>query len=240
VAPQPAGRMGVAVCLRDVRLFGEVDAALRPAGMPNDLSRLIAQFARCSRWAANERFTITDTGEGCSATLTTFTPNDWVSVVSDLPIVQFPGPSEAKAAATLRFWTIRIDAVGRVLYPGISKPVTAPDYDRHTDPHSVYVCTGNPAFVGGKTRNGHIPHSSLNGAGGPGSLYHFTADLSSGSLRVRPVISRIAREYRARDPDQTEWTIAEGIADLADCRASVFARTDWGAAAVSLLFGAQT
>jgi hypothetical protein len=53
---------------------------------------------------------------------------------------------------------------------------------------------------------------------------------------VRPIIKDTVVND-ARDPKQTEWTIAEGISDLADCRAAAFINADWGAVSVSLLFG---
>jgi hypothetical protein len=62
-------------------------------------------------------------------------------------------------------------------------------------------------------------------------VYHFTADLSTGTLRVRPIIKAIAPNYRPREPTQREWTLAEGLADLAECRASVCFRFEVAAAA---------
>jgi hypothetical protein len=57
-----------------------------------------------------------------------------------------------------------------------------------------------------------------------GSLYHFTADLATGSLRVRPIIGGFTGtaetdvSTRTGPPAvaQTEWTLAEDISDLAD------------------------
>jgi hypothetical protein len=55
-----------------------------------------------------------------------------------------------------------------------------------------------------------------------GAVYHFTADLSTGTLRVRPVIKHIYPGYSPRDANRTEWTIAEGVSDLAGYTAAVY------------------
>jgi hypothetical protein len=81
----------------DARLFAAIDAALRPAGVLSDLSRIIAQLARTPvRWAATDHFTISDgvgvEGES-TATMKTPAPHGWNWIVSDVPIAQFPWPS---------------------------------------------------------------------------------------------------------------------------------------------------
>jgi hypothetical protein len=158
----------------DAQLFAAVDAALQPAGMLSDLSRIIAQFARPIRWAANERLTLTDPdGDGSTVTFTKAEDARWLFAVSEVPIRQYP-----------------------------------------------ISTAGSSVDAGTVRRDGDIPYcASYREAAG--SLYHFTADLSTGTLRVRPVVTCVHRDYRPRDPTQTEWTIAEGIADLAERGAAV-------------------
>jgi hypothetical protein len=49
-----------------------------------------------------------------------------------------------------------------------------------------------------------------------GSLFRFTADLSTGTLRVRPFIPHAVGSEKPQ-----EWTMAEGLDDLGQWRAAV-------------------
>jgi hypothetical protein len=217
----------------DARLFAAIDAALRPAGMLSDLSRIIVQFARTIRWTADERFMFSDADSGgCTARLNATVTKGWIWVVSDVPIAQFPARSDAKASSPLRVWTVRVDSGPHPLYPGICKPSTAVGYDAYKDTRSITVCTANSAVDVGKSRSfRNIPFSSADDAAG--SLYHFTADLSTGSLRVRPSIGRDAEGHAAGEG----CLIAEGLDDLGECRASVSINAEWGGGAFTLLCG---
>jgi hypothetical protein len=52
-----------------------------------------------------------------------------------------------------------------------------------------------------------------------------------GTLRVRPIIS----PDPSRDKSQSEWTLAMGLAELAECRAAVFMGSELSDAVVTLL-----
>jgi hypothetical protein len=53
-----------------------------------------------------------------------------------------------------------------------------------------------------------------------GSEYHFTADLKTGEVYVRPVMTKTAH-CAPPSEERTEWTLASGIADLAEYTALV-------------------
>jgi hypothetical protein len=220
-------------------LTAAIDAALRPAGVLHDLSRIIAQFARPIRWAADERFTIADSASGaCTAALKPAASKEWIWLSSDAVIGQFPSPSKSSDAkvvsSALRVWTVRIDAADSTIFLGICKPSRAPGSNPFTDSHTVHVCTGSSfASVGCDAKDVDIPHSVAGAAGG--SLYHFTADLSAGTLRVRPFIERIHPDYQLPDCPQTEWTLVHGLSDLGECRAGVCLPAD-AAVTFSLVF----
>jgi hypothetical protein len=220
----------------DVQLFAAIDAALQPFGVVSDLSRIIAQFARPTRWAYDSRVTFSG-AEGCTATVNAPVPDRWMWLVSGVPIGQFPIPSDAKDGATsaVRKWTIRVEEIAFPLHIGICKPSSAQRDEAASDPHSISVCTSNCYVdVGHYRHNRNIPFiESYEDAGG--SLYHFTADLSTGTLRVRPIIKRVHSTYRPDVRTCTEWTIAEGLTELADCRASVALYTKSEPAAFTLL-----
>jgi hypothetical protein len=202
---------------RHEQLFARIDEALWPAGMPTDLSRLIAQFLRVIEWADHPRFNRVTNAVGSTMTLMKAARWSWSGACL------WVGDAKANHSA-LRMWTVRVDQGPHTLYLGICKPLSAPDYDAVRDARSVFVHTYTPYSYNGLQHNlrMNMPHSDKDPAG---SLYHLTADLSSGTLRVRPMIARVAPFYRPDDPTQTEWTIAEGIDDLAECRAVVALRS---------------
>jgi hypothetical protein len=209
-------------------LLNEIDTALRPAGMLRDLSRVIAEFARPSvRWVDDRRITVCETAEGgCTATVKRgVRSGGFAWIVSDLPIGQFPAPptpssSDCKGPSELRVWTVRVDTAAFGMYFGACKWSTALQPAAALAPdHFVTVCTHDGGVrTGPGARADGLPYSEPNEAAG--SLYQFTADLSTGSLRVRPIIKRLHPSYQPTDKNQTEWTIAEGLTDLAECRAA--------------------
>jgi hypothetical protein len=120
---------------------------------------------------------------------------------------------------------IRIDAATDSICMGIAKPSPDPAYDADADPLTISVTTANcAAYRGDNYRNILFPFVATH-AESVGSLYHFTADLSTGSLRVRPLIAHISPNAEIPDPPQSEWTIAEGIKDLAEFRVAVGMRS---------------
>jgi hypothetical protein len=103
---------------------------------------------------------------------------------------------------------------------GIAKPSPDPAYDADSD-LTISVTTANcSAYRGVTSRDISFPFAACH-ADAVGSLYHFTADLTTGSLRVRPIIAEISLIAEIPDPPQSEWTIAEGITDLAEVRVAV-------------------
>jgi hypothetical protein len=83
---------------------------------------------------------------------------------------------------------------------------------------------GSPAthntYVGGVPID-DLPHTYEGEAAG--SVYHFTADLQTGELRVRPVVRNLSHLHKPSDPPKTEWTVSRpgGIKDLASHRVLV-------------------
>jgi hypothetical protein len=137
---------------------------------------------------------------------------------SDVPLRQFPDPppsqpsqpsqpspaqalaADGKDRSSLRVWTIRIDTPS-VIFMGIGKPSPAAGYDADSDEHTISVTTANgvfyakrksPAADSGVDSGSELPYVDY-GAQSLGALYHFTADLSTGCLRVRPVLPMVSR-----------------------------------------------
>jgi hypothetical protein len=215
----------------DVRLFNAIDTALRPSGMLMDLSHIIAEFARTVRWVAGQHIVVSP--DGCTATVVRTGPPAPMWVVSDMPIGRFPSPA---GTPSLRAWTIRIDASPNLLFPGVRLPkrspasgqthahaplaVAAAEAEAEADAPCIAVCTWDSYSyrrIDTPDINLNIPHSSLLEETA-GSLYHFTADLSTGTLRVRPELSG---DQNVRMSPIEEWTTAEGVRDLAECSAAV-------------------
>jgi hypothetical protein len=133
-----------------------------------------------------------------------------------------PAPSDAKADSSLRAWTVRVDDAARALYMGIRKPQ-----------HYLTICMNrSEVFANGRPSEQRLPYSGWGQAAG--SLFHFTADLSAGTLRVRPVVKYPAVR---RDSNQTEWIVTEEISDLAGYIVVVAFNAEWGGAAFTLLNG---
>jgi hypothetical protein len=226
----------------DAPLFDAIDGALRPAGILTDLSRIIAQLARSPvRWAVNESFDLRDAdAEGCTAKLKDSVRSGWKWLASDVPIGRFAAPSlspsggSAKDVSALHVWAVRVDSAACHLYIGIARPSAASAHDLYDDADTHYICTGSSlAYHKADGKELNMPFS--HGGDAAGSLYHFTADLSTGTLRVRPIVKLIDPRHQPHDPPQTEWTVAEGLSDLAERSAVVFVYADWGAASFSLL-----
>jgi hypothetical protein len=125
----------------------------------------------------------------------------------------------------LRVWTVRIEAAVNTICIGIANPSTAPDYHPDKDRHTISVLNNASAAYKGPDHNGddiQFPHTArAENERSVGSLYHFTANLWTASVRVRPVIPHIASQYKRVKPPKTEWTIGQGIDDLAEYRAAV-------------------
>jgi hypothetical protein len=212
-------------------LFAAIDGALQPAGMLSDLSRIIAQFARSIRWAADERFVID--AEGARVDLKDSRYHDGFRLpwaVLDTPIKGLPlppAPDEADHRAVhphLRVWTIRINAADDSIFPGIIKPTRDPAYDANWDDDTYAVGTHHRVIVRGVTPLRDQP-CTAGGKDAVGSAYRFTADLSAGTVRVRPTVV-IPRPLTGLPPvDQTEWVLVEGIVDLGEYSASVGLRS---------------
>jgi hypothetical protein len=234
----------------DVRLLSEIDAALRPARVLRDLSRIIAQFARPPvRWVEDPLCTVAVDEAGAATLVLSRSPKrGFVWAFSDVSIGQLPNCMDSPAssspssssvtvgqvdapASSLRAWTVRIDRSIDVICMGVAKPSSAPGYDVHADERAISISTANShVFTGHTPRSIALPFASYAGAAvgagagagvSAGALYHFTADLATGTLRVRPVIPLVSRHYRPPAKPQTEWTLAQGISDLADYRVTV-------------------
>jgi hypothetical protein len=89
--------------------------------------------------------------------------------------------------------------------------------------HRFYVATADGiARKGGIYSDIRLPYAKPDHCDAVGSLYHFTADLSACTLRVRPVIPRSQQSETERPiPTRTEWIVAEDIAGLAEYRVAV-------------------
>jgi hypothetical protein len=218
-------------------LWRHVDAALQPMGMPPELSRIIAQFARTAQWTEDQRFSIDADGlriapKGSLYTVQAHLP--WA--VLDLPIGQLPVPRspppefEDADLSSLRVWTIRIDkAPGSSIYPGIFKPTGAPAYDPNMDTGTYSVGTHKSCVYRADRRvrrKRRLPCTCA-GKDAAGSLYHFTADLSSGTVYVRPIVLTANRDGGDDDEDDpVQWILEDGLSDLAEYRAGVAMRRD--------------
>jgi hypothetical protein len=115
----------------------------------------------------------------------------------------------------------------------IAKPTCSPEYNALEDADSWGVSTHcSYRWVGTSGFDIGLPYGE-NGQGNCGSVYHFTANIATGELRVRPVVRKVAAK-KPVDPLQTEWTIASGIAGLAEYR--LIAMVAGEALAVTLLW----
>jgi hypothetical protein len=125
----------------------------------------------------------------------------------------------------LRAWTVRIDRdEGHGLGIGVCHPYDPSDADADGDAScpSYHYCVTTTAASRWKSSVQTwigFPHGSpwdaatRKGGGVPGGLYHFTADLDTGSLTVRPVlpITALGAKMHAMGNGQKEkvWTILE-------------------------------
>jgi hypothetical protein len=163
--------------------------------------------------------------------------------VIDVPIGQLPVPRPSPAGfenvkdpSSLRVWTIRIDKAPGAVYPGILKPTRAPNYDPNKDLTTYSV--GTTLYYPFRGANGvydepALPHTRR-GKDAAGSLYHFTAELTAGTVHVRPIVStdnEVAVD--APPPSQAGWLLANDLNDLAEYRAGVALRSG---SACTLLF----
>jgi hypothetical protein len=106
---------------------------------------------------------------------------------------------------------------------GIAKPAFAPS-DPMAVSHAVTIATTSDCVYDG-IHSHVLPFPCMDYSGDAvGAVYHFTADLSTGSVRVRPVLPTTGKRSQPHDNTQTEWIIAKGIANLGACRAIVAMR----------------
>jgi hypothetical protein len=213
-------------------LLRHIDAALRPAGVLTDLSRIIAQFARGVQWAADQRFRIDADGMRVSPIGTDrpkFDALPWA--LTDMPIGQMPLRRSApvrKDLASLRVWTIRIDRSREPLFTGILKPTGAPEYNpnSHSDTYTVGT-HHSAAFRGMAPITGEPDWPCTAGYDFAGSRYQFTADLAAGTVRVRSVLPKAAWVMSAAgdqyvgDGHASGRILAKGIVDLAPSCAGI-------------------
>jgi hypothetical protein len=124
-------------------------------------------------------------------------------------------------------WSIRIDQATSLrggLFLGVVRPHAAVAGWAHGKAFYAVSSHSWCAVSDGKSIDIGLPCLRRD-APGSGSVYHFTADMSAGTLRVRPVLAGPHAPHAtidaALEKGQTEWVIAEGIRDLAECRAYV-------------------
>jgi hypothetical protein len=209
------------------------------------------RWAESSAWATDDQGRATNLCRGKDS-ITNWNHEPWVWLLSADPLGEFPTATAAAAAAAagatssssssssaaadakvatsaatatasrLRVWTVRVDCDGpSTLFIGICKPSTAPFHDYCQDPRALTLCPVSPnLFRGTEEEAIGLPFSV--GGDSSGSLYQFTADLSTGTLTVRPKVMDLAPDCELSS--QTEWTMGQGIADLADCHAAVCTR----------------
>jgi hypothetical protein len=230
--------MTVSVATELANLKAAIDGALSPSGMLSELSRIIAEFAEpLPKWDATCPDGALRLDAECSSVRRQVHPQADPYVLADRPLRDFPllpprtglglGLDE-RSRATLREWSIRIDSAQEMLCFGIAKPPADPsDFDSLRDDNSWWITTHSSSKMKGAAGVPiGLPHAYEGEAAG--SVYHFTADLKTGELRVRPVVRNVSYLHKPSDPPKAEWTISRpaGIKDLASHRVMAVLRAE--------------
>jgi hypothetical protein len=205
--------------------------------MPFVLSRIVADYAVIRpKWDAacphvkDKRLALR--AERCAVERSAEPAKTFVWAASDLSIGQFPCGTKAHAdgktpAASLRVWTIRIDRAADSVSLGIAEDhTTHGETGARWTPQSLCLSTHSPYVFGAPIDlDIGLPYNRSDAAG---ALYHFTADLHTGHVRVRPVLTSVGPHPRGSTAlvtaGQTEWTLtrtALSTAALTNCRVYV-------------------
>jgi hypothetical protein len=225
------------------RLFEVIDPALQPSGMLSDLSRIITTYAlTLPKWDARcvdlKAGRLALSAEDSAVRQTALPANAFVWVTSDVPLSEFPcAPPNAPAngdvacdgkspsSSSLRVWSIRIDKGADAICIGIAEE-TALDLSSGWGSNALCFST-HSSFVFGGTASDMDVALPYHQTDTTGAVYHLTADLTSGHVRVRPVLKSTADPYpfgcakEMLTAGQTEWTLTRtplSSAALAKCR----------------------